>query len=103
MTVPERLRTASDKQAIADKNEKSRLGKFGCYIAGEWIETGNAVEVRSPYNDELVAVTHRAGPKEIETSIAKATGAFDVTRKLPVWKRADALEKISAGISARRE
>jgi acyl-CoA reductase-like NAD-dependent aldehyde dehydrogenase len=103
MTVPERLRTASDRQAAADSNEKSRLGTFGCYIAGEWIETGNAVEVRSPYNDELVAVIHRAGPNEIETAIAKATSAFEVTRKLPVWKRADALEKISAGIAARRE
>ena len=103
MTVPERLRTASDRQAMADSNEKSRLGIFGCYIAGEWIQTGNAIEVRSPYNDELVAIIHRAGPEEIETAIAKAANAFEITRKLPVWKRAEALEKISAGIAARRE
>jgi glyceraldehyde-3-phosphate dehydrogenase (NADP+) len=103
MTVPERLRTASDRQAVADRKEKSRLGTFRCYLAGEWIETGNAVEVRSPFNDELVAVIHRAGSNEIESAITKATGAFEVTRKLPVWKRAAALEKISAGIAARRE
>ena len=103
MTVPERLRTASDKQAAAESDEKSRLGTFGCYIAGEWIETGNAVEVRSPFNDELLAVVHRAGRNEIENAISKATVAFQVTRKLPVWKRAEALEKISAGIAARRE
>lgn len=103
MTVPERLRTASDSQAAADSNEKSRLGTFGCYIAGEWKQTGNAVEVRSPFNSELVAVVHRAGPSEIETAISKETSAFQVTRKLPAWKRAEALEKISAGIAARRE
>jgi glyceraldehyde-3-phosphate dehydrogenase (NADP+) len=103
MTVPERLRTASDRQVVADSDEKSRLGRFGCYIAGEWIETGNAVEVRSPFNDELVAVIHRAGSTEIESAISKATSAFQVTRKLPVWKRAEPLEKISAGIAARRE
>lgn len=103
MTVPERLRTASDQQAAADRNEKSRLGTFGSYVAGEWIETGNAVEVRSPYNDELVAVIHRAGLKEIESAISKATSAFQITRKLPAWKRAEALEKISARIAARRE
>jgi glyceraldehyde-3-phosphate dehydrogenase (NADP+) len=103
MTVPERLRTASDRQAVADRDEKSRLGTFGCYIAGEWIETGNAVEVRSPFNDGLVAVIHRAGPNEIETAISKAISSFEVTRKLPVWKRAEALEKISAGVAARRD
>ncbi len=103
MTTPERLRTASDKQAVANSDEKPRLGSFGCYIAGEWIETANAVEVRSPFNNELVAVVHRAGPQEIETAIAKATSSFELTRKLPVWKRAEALEKISAGIAARRE
>ena len=103
MTVPERLRTASDRQAAADRSEKSRLGSFGCYIAGEWIDTVNAVEVHSPYSDELVAVIHRAGTEEIETAIAKATSAFETTRKLPVWKRADVLEKISAGIASRRE
>jgi len=103
MTVPERLRTASDRQAVADSDEKSRLGTFGCYIAGEWIETGNAVEVHSPFNEELVAIVHRAGPTEIETAISKATSAFEVTRKLPVWKRAQVLESISAEIAIRRE
>lgn len=103
MTVPERLRTASDRQAAADSNEKSRLGNFGCYIAGEWIETGNAVEVRSPYNDELVAIVHRAGPEEIESAISKTTESFDITRKLPAWKRAQVLESISAEIAIRRE
>lgn len=103
MTVPERLRTASDRQAVADSNEKSRLGTFGCYIAGEWIETGNAVEVRSPFNSELVAVVHRAGPDQIEAAISNATSAFQVTRKLPAWKRAQALETISAEIAIRRE
>ena len=103
MTIPERLRTASDKKAVANSDEKPRLGSFGCYIAGEWIETGHAVEVRSPFDDALVAVVHRAGPQEIETAIAKAVAAFQVTRKLPAWKRAEALEKISAGIAGRRE
>src|SRR5574339_1015221 len=103
MTVPERLRTASDKQAVADTDKKSRLGTFGCYIAGQWFETGNAVEVRSPFNEQLVAAIHRAGSNEIESAIARAAQAFEVTRKLPVWKRAEILEKISAGIAARHE
>ncbi len=103
MSTVERLRTASDKLAAAKVGQEARLGSFGCYVAGEWIETGDAVEVRSPFDDSLVAIVHRAGPAEIEAAITKATAAFEVTRKLPTWKRADALEKISAGIAARRE
>ena len=103
MTVSERLRTASESQVLHRGNQMPRLGEFGCYIAGEWIKTGEAVDVRSPFDASLVAVVHRARPKEIESAIAKATGAFQITRRLPVWKRAEALEKISAGIAARRE
>lgn len=103
MTTPERLRNASVKKAASGNGEKPRLGKFSCYVAGEWIETGDAIEVRSPFDDSLVAVVHRAGPRQIESAIAKATAAFQVTRKMPSWKRAEALEKISAGIAARRE
>lgn len=104
MTTPERLRSASATQAAAARgNEKPRLGEYGCFIAGEWIKTGDAVEVRSPFDASLVAVVHRARPQEIEAAIAKATAAFQITRKLPVWKRAEALEKIADGIAAHRE
>ena len=103
MTIPERLRTASDKKTAGHGNEEPRLGGYGCYVAGEWMDTGDAIEVRSPFDDSLVAVIHRAGPHEIETAISKAATAFQVTRKLPAWRRADVLEKISAGIAGRRE
>jgi glyceraldehyde-3-phosphate dehydrogenase (NADP+) len=79
------------------------LGEYGCFVAGQWRKTGSTMEVRSPYDDSFVGLVHRAGPEEIEEAIASAVKAFQVTRKLPVWKRADVLEKISAGIAARRE
>ena len=103
MAVSERLRSATVQTAERNGSERPRLGEYGCYIAGEWIKTGNAVEVRSPFDRSLVAVVHRAGPAEIQTAISKATASFQATRKLPAWKRAEALEKISAGIAARRE
>ncbi|HEY4723779.1 MAG TPA: aldehyde dehydrogenase family protein, partial [Anaerolineae bacterium] len=73
------------------------------FIDGQWLKTGDAIDVRSPYDASLVAVVHRAGPKQIEQAIAAAAAAFQTTRKLPAWKRAEILEKISAGIAARRE
>ncbi len=103
MTTIERLRSAEVRQAGSSGSENAGLGEFGCYVGGEWIKTGDAIEVRSPFDGMLVAVVHRAGPAEIEAAIAKATDAFPITRKMPVWKRAEVLEKISTGIAARRE
>jgi acyl-CoA reductase-like NAD-dependent aldehyde dehydrogenase len=103
MTTPERLRSASVKQAVNSTDEKPQLGIIGCYVAGEWLETGDAIEVRSPFDDSLVAVVHRARSKEIQLALDKAVAAFQTTRKMPVWKRAEILEKISAGIAARHE
>ncbi len=103
MSVPERLRTAAVTKAARRGGETPRLGEYGCFVNGKFVQTGEAVEVRSPYDASLVAVVHRAGPKEIEALIAGAVEAFQSTRRLPAWKRAEALEKISAGIAARRE
>ncbi len=102
MTPLESARTAAPI-AVADGTPRSVLGEFACLVAGKWVKTGNAIELRSPYDESLVAVVHRAGTKEIEQAIAGAVAAFQITRKLPSWKRADILEKISAGIAARLE
>ena len=103
MTTLERLRTAAPVAAAKIGDETPALGEYGCFVGGQWLKTGHAVEVRSPYDESLVAIVHRAGPKEIEAAIAAAVKAFQLTRKLPSWKRADVLEKISAGIAGRRE
>jgi acyl-CoA reductase-like NAD-dependent aldehyde dehydrogenase len=102
MTI-ERLREATTRTASTNGAAQAELGEFGFLIDGQQHHAQDAVEVRSPYDDALVAIVHRAGPAEIERAIATATQAFETTRKLPGWKRTEVLEKISAGIAARRE
>ena len=101
MTDMERLRGATVGRRGGD--ETPALGEFGCYVAGAWEKTGVTVEVRSPFDDALVAVIHRAGPAQIEAAIQGAADAFATTRRLPSWKRAEGLEAISDGIRSRRE
>lgn len=103
MTITDRLRNASENMTSRRGSESARLGVFSSFIAGTWSEGGEAVDVRNPYDGSLVAVVQRAGPQEIETAIARATEAFQLMRRLPVWKRAEALEKISNGIASKRE
>jgi glyceraldehyde-3-phosphate dehydrogenase (NADP+) len=73
------------------------------YIGGAAVSTSDTYEVRSPYDDELVAVIHRAGPAEIEDAIARAERVFQTTRKLPSWQRAEILNRIANAIEAARD
>jgi acyl-CoA reductase-like NAD-dependent aldehyde dehydrogenase len=73
------------------------------FIGGKSVQTSDTYEVRSPYDDALVAVIHRAGPTEIEAAIAGAVRAFETTRRLPSWQRAEILERISAAIVEQRD
>ncbi|HEY6032534.1 MAG TPA: aldehyde dehydrogenase family protein [Gaiellaceae bacterium] len=77
--------------------------EHGIVLGGKSVATGNTYEVRSPYDGEPVAVIHRAGPAEIEAAIAGAVRAFEVTRKLPSWKRAEILAKVGDAIEANRD
>jgi glyceraldehyde-3-phosphate dehydrogenase (NADP+) len=72
-------------------------------IGGREVTTGETYEVRSPYDDALVAVIHRAGPREIEAAIAGAVRAFETTRKLPSWKRSEILVGIADRIEAAKD
>ena len=72
-------------------------------IGGRQVATGETYEVRSPYDDSLVAVIHRAGPREIEAAIAGAVRAFETTRKLPSWRRSEILVGIADRIEAAKD
>lgn len=102
MAAADRIRATTEPSA-ATGLARPALGEFGCLVAGTWLKTGAAVGVRSPYDGALAAVVHRAGPREIEDAIARATASFDTTRRMASWKRADVLEKASAAIAARGE
>jgi len=82
----DRLRASAGPSASTGL-DRPVLGEFGCLVAGRWTRTGDAVDVRSPYDETLVSVVQRAGPADIERAIAGASEAFEITRRLPSWKR----------------
>jgi acyl-CoA reductase-like NAD-dependent aldehyde dehydrogenase len=63
------------------------------YLAGEWVETGDSFEVRSPHSGEVVATIARAGADEARRAIDAAEQAMQ--EPLPPWQRAEILERIS--------
>src|SRR5918995_840816 len=69
-------------------------------LAGEWVETGEWVEVRSPFSGELVARVARAGPAETRRAIDAAEEAM--RSPLPAHRRAEILVRV-AGLLGRRQ
>jgi glyceraldehyde-3-phosphate dehydrogenase (NADP+) len=103
MTIAERRLRGAAVLERAGESETPELGTFAPLLGGTRRETGNAVAVRSPYDDRLVAVVHRAGPDEIEAAIAAAAAAFQETRTLPSWRREQILESVAATIADRAD
>ena len=70
-------------------------------IGGEWVETGDWHEVRSPYSGEVVGRVAKAGAAEARAAIDAAERAM--ADPLPAHKRAEILVKVVAGIARRHD
>ena len=71
------------------------------FVAGDWIETGDWIEVRSPYSGEVVDRVAKGGADETRRAIDAAAEAM--RDPLPAHKRAEILVKVVAGIARRHD
>jgi len=71
------------------------------FVAGDWIETGDWIEVRSPYSGEVVGRVAKGGAEETRRAIDSAEQALH--NPLPAHKRAEILVKVVAGIARRHD
>jgi acyl-CoA reductase-like NAD-dependent aldehyde dehydrogenase len=70
-------------------------------IAGEWVETGEWQEVRSPYSGDVVGRVPKAGADEIRRAIDAAEAAM--REPLPAHKRAEILVRVAGALGRRHE
>jgi acyl-CoA reductase-like NAD-dependent aldehyde dehydrogenase len=70
-------------------------------IGGEWVETGEWQEVRSPYSGEVVGRVAKAGADETRRAIEAAERAMQ--EPLPQHKRAEILVKVAGALGRRHE
>jgi acyl-CoA reductase-like NAD-dependent aldehyde dehydrogenase len=70
-------------------------------IDGEWIETGDWIEVRSPYSGDVVARVAKGGADETRRALDAAERAL--ANPLPAHKRAEILVKVAGLIGKRHE
>jgi acyl-CoA reductase-like NAD-dependent aldehyde dehydrogenase len=70
-------------------------------IGGEWIETGEWIDVRSPYSGDVVGRVAKAGAGEARQAVDAAAKAMQ--DPLPAHKRAEILVKVAAALGRRHD
>ena len=75
----------------------------GFFLDGKWLEEGEVIEVRAPYDDAVIAQVYQGRREHAEAAIAAAVKAFGTTRRLPAFERQRVLRQIAAGIQTRRD
>src|SRR5919199_454840 len=71
------------------------------FVGGEWVETGEWVEVRSPYSGEPVGRVAKAGAEEARRAIDAAERAM--AEPLPAHKRAEILARVAGYLGRRHD
>jgi acyl-CoA reductase-like NAD-dependent aldehyde dehydrogenase len=71
------------------------------FVGGEWIETGEWVEVRSPYSGDPVGRVAKAGADETRRAVDAAHQAMQ--EPLPAHKRAEILVRCAGALGRRHE
>jgi acyl-CoA reductase-like NAD-dependent aldehyde dehydrogenase len=75
----------------------------GFLLDGKWIEEGERVEVKSPYDGNVVGQVFQASRAHAEAAIAASVKAFSTTRRLPAFERQRVLRRVAQNITERKE
>jgi acyl-CoA reductase-like NAD-dependent aldehyde dehydrogenase len=70
-------------------------------IGGEWVETGEWIDVRSPYDGDLVGRVAQAGGEETRRALDAAERAM--REPLPAHERAAILDRVAAALADRQD
>jgi acyl-CoA reductase-like NAD-dependent aldehyde dehydrogenase len=75
----------------------------GFLVDGKWIEEGDPVEIRAPYDRNVIGRVFQGRREHAEAAIAAAVKAFGTTRRLPAFERQRMLRRVAQGIADRKE
>src|SRR3984893_9169230 len=79
------------------------VATHGFFLDGKWLEEGDIVDVRAPYDGALIAHVYQGRREHAEAAIAAAVKAFGTTRRLPAFERQRVLRRVAEAIAERRD
>src|ERR1700719_2615246 len=86
-----------------DQMTATPVATRGFLLDGKWIEDGEPIEVRAPYDGSVVGRVFQGRREHAEAAIAAAVKAFGTTRRLPAFERQRVLRRVAENIAQRKE
>lgn len=71
------------------------------FVAGEWVDRAERIEVRNPFNAAVIDTVPKASPEDVDRGIAAAEQGAKIMAKVPLYDRSRILAK-AAKIMAER-
>ncbi len=72
-------------------------------INGKWIDKDEKIEVKNPFNGEVIDTVPAGTPEDVKKAIDAAVEGYEINRNLPVHKRVDILLKAAELMRGRHE
>ena len=66
------------------------------FIAGEWVDRAETIDVRDPFDDSLIDTVPSATDDDVETALAAAFAARATARKMTTYERSQVLLRTAA-------
>ena len=79
------------------------VATHGFFVDGRWVEDGDIVEVRSPFDGSVIGRVVQGRREHAEAAIAAAVKAFGTTRRLPAFERQRVLRRVARSIAERKD
>ncbi len=77
--------------------------KYPMYLAGDFAESAETLDVVNPYDGLLVGTTFLASHAQLEKAISAAEHAFIASRKMPIYDRVNLLNAFAAKLKEQRD
>lgn len=75
----------------------------GFLIDGKWVDEGDPIEIRAPYDGSVVGTVFQGRREHAEAAIKASIKAFGTTRRLPAFERQRMLRRVAEQIAQRKE
>src|SRR5215211_6992601 len=77
--------------------------RYPMYLAGEWVESDDALDITNPYNGETVGTTFQASRDQLNKAIEAAEAIFPTLRTMPTYDRVNLLMSLAKQMRERRD
>jgi acyl-CoA reductase-like NAD-dependent aldehyde dehydrogenase len=73
------------------------------YLAGEWVESNDRLEVVNPYNGDVIGTTYQASLEQLDSAITAAETVMPTLRAMPTYERVNILLALASKMRERRD